>query len=144
MPGFSQLVTVVSGGPLRVLPTRGSRVVGEASEVSTVSRDGVKPTGGGTVFGGFGVNAHGDDRFLTSNLAGGSVQVFDQHTNAVTRTVASSSSKYQTPGSIGAGPGMLKREVPGCVTRGGSRLPGWERRRTRERSARCSFRYIGS
>jgi hypothetical protein len=96
---------------VRVLPTRDGRVVGEASEVSTVSRDGVKPTGGGTVFGGFGVNAHGGDGFLTANLTGGSVQVFDQSTNAVTRTVASSAGRYQTPGSIGAGPGLLAGDV---------------------------------
>ncbi len=36
------------------------------------------------------------------------------------------------------------REVPGWATRGGSRVPGWERRRTRERSAGCFSRCIGS
>jgi hypothetical protein len=101
---------------VRVLPTRDGRVVGEASEVSTVSQDGVRPTDGGTVFGGFGVNAHGDDGFLTSNLAGGSVQVFDQKTNTVTGTVASSPDRYQTPGSLGAGPGILAGDV-GLYTR---------------------------
>jgi hypothetical protein len=100
---------------VRVLPTRGGRVVGEASEVSTVTRDGVRPTGGGDVTGGFGVNSHGSDGLLTSNVTAdkpvGSVQVFDQNTNAVTRKVTSSSSYYQTAGSIGGGPGIFAGDV---------------------------------
>jgi hypothetical protein len=115
-PGQVGLDTAMSH-VVRVLPTRDSRVVGEASEVSTVTRDGVRPTGGGDVTGGFGVNSHGSDGFLTSyqtenqNQATGSVQVFDQNTNVVTKEVTSSSSYYQTAGSIGGGPGVFAGDV---------------------------------
>jgi hypothetical protein len=49
-----------------------------------------------------------------------------------------------------AGRGWLPRRAVGwrsdsgaAPTRDGARVPGWERRRTGERSARCSFRCIG-
>jgi hypothetical protein len=93
---------------VRVFATHDGRITGEGSEVSTVTRNGVLPSSGGTVYSGFGVNASGDDGFVTSTGAnGGAVDVFDQRTNKVTHVVASSTSKYQTPGSIGAGAGMF-------------------------------------
>ncbi|MBM9509250.1 hypothetical protein [Actinacidiphila acididurans] len=93
---------------VRVLATHNGRTTGEGSEVSMVTRDGVVPSSGGTVYSGFGVAAGGHAGFVTSNgAAGGTVDVFDQGTNKVTRTVASSASTYQTPGSLGAGAGLF-------------------------------------
>ena len=82
---------------VRVLPTRNCWVVGEASEVSTVSRDGVRPTGGEPCSAAS-ASTPTAATASTANLTGGSVQVFDQSTNAVTRTVASGAGRYQTPG----------------------------------------------
>lgn len=87
---------------LRVLATTGGRVVGEASGVSTISMDGVRPADGGNVANGFGVNAHGDDGFITSDqetASGttlGSVQTFAQSSSAITSTVVSSGHLYAT------------------------------------------------
>ncbi|MEO3748930.1 S8 family serine peptidase [Plantactinospora sp. B5E13] len=96
---------------VRVLPTRRGRVVGQASGVSSLSRDGVRPIGGGSLAGGYGINSAGDEGFLTVNQGTGAVQLFDQKTNTVTGTVASSTSRYQTAGLIGAGPGVLANGV---------------------------------
>ncbi|HKC27127.1 MAG TPA: hypothetical protein VKB75_03855, partial [Jatrophihabitans sp.] len=87
---------------LRILATHDGVVVGDASGVSTVSMDGVRPADGGSVAGGFGVNAHGNDGFVTSNQVTstgdtlGSVETFNQHSAAITATDASSSDNYST------------------------------------------------
>jgi hypothetical protein len=87
---------------IRVLATRDGRVTGEASGVSTVSMDGVRPADGGAVNAGFGVSAGGTDGFVTSNQVTasgteiGSVETFRQSDQAITHTVATSSDFYQT------------------------------------------------
>ena len=96
---------------VRVVPVHGDTVVGEASGVSTVSMNGVQPADGGNLADGFGVNANGTDGFLTSNqvtAAGkelGSVETFDQRSNAIVSTVVSSSDVYGTP--FGGCPGLF-------------------------------------
>jgi hypothetical protein len=100
---------------VRVLATRRGRVVGEASGVSTISMDGVRPTDGGNVASGFGVNAHGGDGFVTSDQQTadgailGSVQTFAQGTQSITSTVVSSGHDYATLN--GGCPGMFAGDV---------------------------------
>lgn len=82
---------------VRVVPVAGGTVVGEAGNVSTITMDGVVPADGGVVTGvgagGFGINGHGTDGFITSNRqeASGeimsSLEAFDQTTNAITATI---------------------------------------------------------
>ncbi len=81
---------------VRVLPVTGDgSAAGEASDISTISMDGVVPSDGGYANNGFGVDQSGSDGFLTSGqqTASGqilsSVETFDQKTNAVTGTVVS-------------------------------------------------------
>lgn len=84
---------------VRVVPVAGGTVVGEASNVSTITMDGVVPADGGYIAGvgagGFGINGHGSDGFITSNqqdASGGimsSLEIFDQATNAITATIIS-------------------------------------------------------
>jgi hypothetical protein len=87
---------------IRVLATRNGQVTGEASGVSTVSMDGVRPADGGAVAAGFGVNNAGTDGFVTSNQVAadgteiGSVETFSQSDQAITQTVRTSSDFYQT------------------------------------------------
>ena len=87
---------------VRVLATKHGVVTGEASGVSAVSMDGVRPTDGGSVAAGFGVNAAGDDGFVTSNqvtAAGatlGSVESFRQSDNQITHVAQSSHDEYET------------------------------------------------
>ena len=40
--------------------------------------------------------------------------------------------------------GRLRSDLGAAPTRDGARVPSWEQRRTGERLARCSFRYIGT
>ena len=100
---------------VRVLAMRGGAVVGEASGVSSASMDGVAPADGGTLVNGYAINGHGTDGFLTSDqltASGqilGSVQTFDQSTNAITKTVVSSSEIYGT--LIGGCPGLFHGDV---------------------------------
>ncbi len=100
---------------IRVVPTHGDIVVGEASGVSSVSMNGVQPADGGSVANGFAVNASGTDGFVTSNqvtAAGkdlGSVETFDQRSNAIVSTAASSSDTYGTPS--GGCPGIFDGDV---------------------------------
>ena len=87
---------------LRVIPTAGGRVVGEAGDVSTISMNGVVAADGGTVFNGFGINRDGDDGFLTSfgfngQTLFGSVETFDQTTNKITNIADS----WSTPNGVG-------------------------------------------
>ena len=88
-PSFNQVI--------RVLPTAGGRVVGEAGDVSSIMMDGLLPLDGGFTNNGFAVNASGTDGFLTSGqlTASGqvlsSVDTFDQKTNAITHTAATGS-----------------------------------------------------
>jgi Subtilase family len=87
---------------LRVLATRNGVVTGEASGVSTVTMDGVRPSDGGSVAAGYGVNADGTDGFVTSNQVTasgatlGSVESFRQSGNQITHVVRSSRDEYQT------------------------------------------------
>lgn len=81
---------------VRVLPlTRDGSPAGEASDVSTISMDGVVPSDGGFANNGFGVSQSGSDGFLTSGqqTASGqilsSVETFNQTTNAITGTAVS-------------------------------------------------------
>ena len=100
---------------VRVLAMRGGAVVGEASGVSSASMDGVAPADGGSLVNGYGINGHGTDGFLTSDqltASGqvlGSVQTFDQSTNAITKTVVSSSDIYGT--LLGGCPGLFHGDV---------------------------------
>jgi hypothetical protein len=96
---------------VRVLATdRNGQVVGEASGVSTIAMDGVRPADGGNVASGFGVNADGGDGFLTSNQTTadgshlGSVETFDQASATITGTPASSADDYNT--LFGGCPGL--------------------------------------
>lgn len=109
---------------LRILATHDGAVVGEASGVSTVSMDGVRPADGGSVAAGFGVNSHGNDGFLTSNQVTstgdtlGSVQTFNQQSAAITATDASSSDNYSTlsggcPGVFADDTGLYDDYDPG-------------------------------
>ncbi|HEX9334915.1 MAG TPA: hypothetical protein VF892_03475, partial [Pseudonocardiaceae bacterium] len=98
---------------IRVIPLLASGApAGEASEVSTISRNGVAPSDGGSVLDGYGVNAHGSDGIVTSNqvTADGkslsSVQTFDQRDNTVTDTlVRSKKDQFGTANS--SAPGIL-------------------------------------
>lgn len=87
---------------VRVLATAGGRVTGEASGVSSISMDGVRPSDGGSVALGFGVSASGSDGFVTSDqqtASGsvlGSVQPFDLLTEAVGQPAAQSADEYTT------------------------------------------------
>ena len=88
-PAFNQVV--------RILPTAGGRIVGEAGDVSSIVMDGVVPADGGFPNNGFAVNADGGDGFVTSGqlAADGSilssVDSFDQATNAITHTAVTGS-----------------------------------------------------
>jgi hypothetical protein len=87
---------------VRVLPMRGGAAAGEASGVSSISMDGVRPADGGSLAGGFGVDHGGDDAFLTSGQSTadggslGSVETFRQSDAAITSTVVSSGDSYST------------------------------------------------
>ncbi|HEX4701917.1 MAG TPA: hypothetical protein VH352_07305, partial [Pseudonocardiaceae bacterium] len=98
---------------VRVIPLLASGApAGEASEVSTVSRNGVAPSDGGSVLDGFGVDAHGSDGLVTSNqvTADGktrsSVQTFDQRDNSITGTLVKSE-KGQFSTANTSAPGIL-------------------------------------
>lgn len=88
---------------IRVIPMSDGVAAGEASGVSSVTMDGVLPADGGQVTSGFAIHSNGTDGFVTSNqvtAAGkelGSVETFDQRSNAIVSTVASSSDAYGTP-----------------------------------------------
>ncbi|HET7307356.1 MAG TPA: S8 family serine peptidase [Gammaproteobacteria bacterium] len=85
---------------VRVLPVSGGTVVGEASDVSSITMDGVAPSGGGSLVGilgvgSWGINSHGMDGFLTTvqTTASGqdstSLQIFSEESNAITQVVDS-------------------------------------------------------
>ncbi len=120
LPGTHGTVTVSSGSlgvyatmnhVARVLPTRSGVAAGEASGVSSLTMDGVKPADGGILSSGYGINASGTDGFLTSGQVTasgqqlGSVETFDQSSGAVTSTVVSSPDAYGTPS--GGCPGLF-------------------------------------
>lgn len=92
---------------VRVIPTLATgAAAGESSDVSSVSMDGVAPSDGGFVTGGYGINAAGRDGFLTSSQTGASGQVqssvetFSQSTQQITGTVAAATGadQYSTLG----------------------------------------------
>jgi hypothetical protein len=97
---------------VRVLPvTAAGTAAGEASDISSISMNGVTPADGGAVVNGFGVDASAPTGFVTSNVTNAagqttqsSVQTFSQQTQAITGTVTSSSSdSFTTADSGGAG-----------------------------------------
>jgi hypothetical protein len=105
LPGVAGTATL-NGGQLgldptmnhvvRVLATAHGKVTGEASNVVSISMDGIAAADGGTVVNGFGVSATGTDGFITSDQTTtdggtlGSVETFDQRTGAVSTDVSSS------------------------------------------------------
>jgi hypothetical protein len=124
LPATHGTVTVNSGAlglyptmnhVVRVIPMRGDVAVGEASGVSSVSMNGVQPADGGNVANGYAIDSSGTDGFVTSNqttAAGqelGSVETFDQRSNAITSTAVSSSDTYGTPTS--GCPGIFRGDV---------------------------------
>ena len=113
---------------IRVLPTSGSVAAGEAGDISMITMDGVVPADGGSLGWGYGINPNGNDAFLTSNQAGyffvngqievygsGSLETFDQTTNAISQTVRTTSGNiFISPvGAIrgGGGFGMHANDV---------------------------------
>jgi hypothetical protein len=97
---------------VRVLPvTATGAAAGEASDVSSISMDGVAPADGGATVDGFGVDASQPDGFVTSNQVNAegqsvsSVETFDQQTQAITGTTVSSvgNDSYTTLDSGGPG-----------------------------------------
>ena len=112
---------------VRVLALRGGAVIGEASGVSTAIMDGVRPADGGFITNGYSINSHGTDGFLTSDQATasgqilGSVETFDQATNTITSTVASTSHVYGTlmggcPGAFHGDVGLYDDSTPAADT----------------------------
>lgn len=109
LAGKSRTVTIpnaVTAGLLptldhvvRVIPLNGSTPVGEGSDVSSVSMDGVLAADGGYVNNGWGIDASGSDGFITSGqkLASGedvtSLELFSQTNNKITQTIGSSSNQ---------------------------------------------------
>jgi hypothetical protein len=103
---------------LRVLATRDGQEIGEAGDVSTITRDGVRPADGGSITQGFAVTPNGGDGMLTSNQTNAkgkpitSVETFNQRTNAITHTLLHGGGSYQTAGpGLGAGPGVFNGDV---------------------------------
>ncbi len=97
---------------VRVIPLLASgSAAGEGSDVSTISMNGVAPADGGYVSEGYGINETGTDAFLTSNQINASgqlqtsVETFNQATNAITGTVAATTSgdEYSSINYGGAG-----------------------------------------
>jgi hypothetical protein len=97
---------------VRVLPvTSSGTAAGEASQVSTISENGVAPTDGGATVEGFGVDANSSTGFVTSNQTNGddesqsSVETFNEQTQAITGTTLSSTGdkSYTTPIDGGSG-----------------------------------------
>lgn len=108
---------------VRVIPVTGRSAAGEASNVSTVLMDGVKPVGGGLVNRGWGINKKSYDGFLVATqpqylpALGGrfsSVQTFDQRTKAITETVVSGvhGNPYATLGTVYADTGIFRLGLP--------------------------------
>jgi hypothetical protein len=100
---------------VRVIPLLSSgAAAGEASEISTITRNGVAPTDGGSVLDGFGVQANGSDGLVTSNqvTADGqvlsSVQTFSQvHDNVTGTLVSVTGGADQFSTGNATGPGIL-------------------------------------
>jgi hypothetical protein len=97
---------------VRVIPVLASgAAAGEASDVSSVTMNGVAPADGGFASLGYGIRAAGADGFLTSSQldASGqltsSVETFSQATQAITRKVAGAAGggEFTTLGSGAAG-----------------------------------------
>jgi hypothetical protein len=99
---------------VRVLPvTAAGTAAGEASDVSSISMDGVTPTDGGATVEGFGVDTSQPTGFVTSNGtdANGdplsSVDTFNEQTQAITGTVLSSDDSDSYTTMDGGGPGIF-------------------------------------
>jgi hypothetical protein len=103
---------------VRVIPLLASgAAAGEGSDVSTISMNGVAPADGGYASEGYGINETGTDAFLTSNQinAAGqlqtSVETFNQATNAITGTVAATTSGDEYTTSDGGAPGVVNGDT---------------------------------
>lgn len=115
---------------VRVIPLLASGApAGEASEISTVSRNGVAPSDGGSALAGFGIDVHGSDGLVTSNqvLPNGrtlsSVQTFDQRDNTITGTLVRSK-KDQFSTANASAPGILAGDTAlYAVTPNNPKLP---------------------
>jgi hypothetical protein len=93
---------------VRVIPMKFGSPAGEAGEVSALTMNGVLASDGGGIQNGFGISQTGSDAYLTSGqeTASGelisSLDTFDQSTNAVVQTDASTSGGlYFSEGSSG-------------------------------------------
>ena len=112
LPAATAGLTQTLVSQVRVLPvTSSGAAAGEASDVSTVSENGVAPTDGGSTVDGFGVDRNSSAGFVTSNQTNAndesqsSVETFSQQTQGITGTVQSSvgNESYSTPADGGAG-----------------------------------------
>ncbi len=97
---------------MRILATgeprgRPGGVIGAASDVVTITMDGVAAADGGAVTNGFGVDESGDDGFITSDggPAANSVQTFSQATAATSTIASSAAGSFETTGA--ACPGIV-------------------------------------
>jgi len=99
---------------VRVLPvTPAGTAAGEASDVSSVSMNGVAPTDGGATVDGFGVEQDQPAGFVTSNQTNAnnqsqsSIETFDQRTQAITHTVRSATASDSYTTLDDGGPGIF-------------------------------------
>ncbi|MBC5805711.1 MAG: S8 family serine peptidase [Candidatus Eremiobacteraeota bacterium] len=80
---------------VRIIPMKFGAPAGEASDVSTVTMDGVFASDGGYVNNGYGINQSGNDGFITSDQITatgeelGSLETFDQRSNGIVAAVQS-------------------------------------------------------
>ena len=99
---------------VRVLPvTSAGTAAGEASDVSSISMNGVAPTDGGATVEGFGAEQDQPAGFVTSNQINASnqtqssVETFDQQTQAITHTLRSSVNSDSFTTLDQGGPGIF-------------------------------------
>jgi hypothetical protein len=94
---------------VRVLPTVGGQVVGEAGDVSTIESHGALADDGGSLDGGFVVNPNGNDGVLTSNQldsanrVDSSMETFDLQTMQTTYDISSISTDAGVNAYVGGG-----------------------------------------
>lgn len=116
---------------VRVIPMSGSRAVGEAGDVSTITMDGVIAPDGGFPGFGFGINQHGTDGLLTSTqilladpsafptpkfFFNSSLYMFDQRTNITSNisSIQGSALFFEPPFDLFApdfGPGIYHNDL---------------------------------
>jgi hypothetical protein len=123
LPGTSGSITL-SAATVGLLPTMYSNVrvlpvtssgaaAGEASDVSTISMDGVAPADGGATVDGFGVDRNSATGFVTANQINAnnqsqsSVESFSEQTQGITGTVLSSVGNQSYSTLDDGGPGVF-------------------------------------